>query len=188
MKVILVGNGTSVLDYKYGCLIDSFDIVVRFNDFRIKGFEEYVGKKTDCWVTCGDAHLEEINKFDRVVLHTWEYEHSLFVKEFGKRKFEITNKSEVSKIPIEWPSTGLIAIYHFIKEFGYVTIVGFDWWEREKHHYGDDIPKEAIDEVLKELTRVAFRARGNRHRPKKEYKIIKRLIEEQKLNFLTIDK
>ena len=79
----------------------------------------------------------------------------------------MTNKSEVSKIPFEWPSTGLIAIYHFIKEFGCVTIVGFDWWERNEHHYGDDV-----------------HIRGDLHRPLEEHKIIDRLRIEKELQFL----
>jgi len=169
IKVILVGNGTSVLDSKRGHTIDSFDIVVRFNDFRIEGFEEYVGERTNIWFTCGDAHLEEANKFNRVILHTWEYENNFFVKEFGKkRKFEMTKKNEVSKIPVLYPSTGLIAIHQFIKEFGYVTIVGFDWWEREEHHYGDNIHK-----------------RGEVHKPLQEYEVIKKLQLDGKLGFLS---
>ncbi len=44
--VIIVGNGTSILDSKNGKSIDSFDDVVRFNSFRIKDYEEYTGKKT----------------------------------------------------------------------------------------------------------------------------------------------
>tara|TARA_R110002020_G_scaffold103752_24_gene243255 strand:- start:917 stop:1438 length:522 start_codon:yes stop_codon:yes gene_type:complete len=173
MGAILVGNGTSVLDEAYGDLIDSFDIVVRFNDFKLDGFREHVGQKTNCWFTCGDygeQHLEEANKFDRVILHTWEYERNSWVKKFGKKtKFEMTSKSEISKIPVKWPSTGLIAIHWFIKELGYVTIVGFDWWERGAYHYGDDLMTE-----------------GDLHEPAEEHKIIKRLIEEQKLNFLSI--
>ena len=170
MKVILVGNGTSVLDHEYGCVIDSFDMVVRFNDFRIQGFEKNVGKKTDCWFTCEDQHIEEIGSFKKVVLHTWQYDRSAFIKEFSKRgKFEITKKEDVDKIPVacNFPSTGLIAIHHFIREVGYVTITGFDWWEREEHHYGD-----------------AIHIRGNRHKPLQEYQVIKKLESDGKLGFL----
>ena len=50
MKVILVGNGSSVLDNKMGEYIDSeFDLVYRINRFKTKGFENYVGGRVDGW-------------------------------------------------------------------------------------------------------------------------------------------
>ena len=50
MKTLIIGNGSSVREHKLGNKIDSFDVVVRFNRgyFEgIKGYEEYVGSKTD---------------------------------------------------------------------------------------------------------------------------------------------
>ena len=52
-KVLVIGNGSSTKDYKFGNKIDDYDIVVRFNRgyFQgIKGYEEYVGKNTDILV------------------------------------------------------------------------------------------------------------------------------------------
>lgn len=46
-NVIIVGNGKSVLNCKNGHVIDSFDAVVRLNRFKIKGYEDFVGNKTD---------------------------------------------------------------------------------------------------------------------------------------------
>jgi len=43
-SVILVGNGPSILNRKNGRRIDSFDVIVRFNGFRIK--KAYTGAKT----------------------------------------------------------------------------------------------------------------------------------------------
>ena len=51
MKVLLIGNGSSVLDHELGKHIDSeFDLVFRINRFKIKGFEKNVGTRTDGWV------------------------------------------------------------------------------------------------------------------------------------------
>lgn len=166
-----MGNGTSVLDYEYGQLIDSFDIVVRFNDFRIDGFEDHVGERTDCWFTCENTYLEDVDKFDRVILHTWEYERTGYLRSFtaaAGAKFEMTSKSDVAKIPVKWPSTGLIAVHQFIREFGRISIVGFDWWERAEHHYGDNI-----------------HIRGDLHEPLEEYKIIDSLRLEKKIDNLS---
>ena len=50
MKVILIGNGSSVVDYKMGEYIDSeFDLVYRINRFKTEGFEKYVGSRVDGW-------------------------------------------------------------------------------------------------------------------------------------------
>ena len=50
MKVLLIGNGSSVLDHELGKKIDSeFDVIFRINRFKIKGFEKNVGTRTDGW-------------------------------------------------------------------------------------------------------------------------------------------
>jgi len=49
-EILLIGNGPSCLDNEYGELIDSHDIVVRFNNFETESFEKFVGTKTNYWV------------------------------------------------------------------------------------------------------------------------------------------
>ena len=50
MKVMLVGNGSSVLDKDMGEYIDSeFDLIYRINRFKTKGFEKHVGKRVNGW-------------------------------------------------------------------------------------------------------------------------------------------
>ena len=44
---IIVGNSPSLLDHEYGEFIDSFPTVVRFNGYKIFGYEKHVGSKTD---------------------------------------------------------------------------------------------------------------------------------------------
>jgi len=48
-KVLVVGNSPSVLQYNYGELIDTFDIVIRCNWYKILGYENHVGTKTSIW-------------------------------------------------------------------------------------------------------------------------------------------
>jgi len=45
-RVLLVGNSGGVLNNEWGPKIDEFDIVVRFNNFELHGYEKYVGTKT----------------------------------------------------------------------------------------------------------------------------------------------
>ena len=45
-KIVIIGNSPKSMDDEIGPLIDSFDIVIRINNFKIEGFEKYIGEKT----------------------------------------------------------------------------------------------------------------------------------------------
>lgn len=62
-KLIIVGNASSILNQKKGNLIDEFDVVLRTGSFQIKGYEKYVGTKTDIYYT-------PINCFFGICKHT----------------------------------------------------------------------------------------------------------------------
>lgn len=166
--IILIGNGTSILDTQNGKIIDQYNNIVRFNSFKIKGFENYTGNNTNTWITVNRTHIQSINEFDNIIVHSWANEANCkLLKEFSKiRPVAKFKKDLISSIPIKTPSTGLIAIYYFLKQYDVVTITGFDWWDREVHHYGD---KEQ---------------RGTLHKPDEEYKIIKEFIDNKKVKFL----
>jgi len=68
-KIILVGNGTCITDKKNGELVESFDTVVRFNNYAIEGFEDYVGKRTDVWVTriCDTIRHRDREEFGEII-------------------------------------------------------------------------------------------------------------------------
>lgn len=56
-KIIIVGNGKEILKNKNGSLIDSFDIVVRCNKFKLLDpYTEFTGLKTD-FIFCCCANL-----------------------------------------------------------------------------------------------------------------------------------
>ena len=48
--VAVIGNGPQEIGKGCGEEIDSHDIIIRFNNFNIKGFEKDYGSKTDIWV------------------------------------------------------------------------------------------------------------------------------------------
>lgn len=50
-RIVIVGNGGSSLNQQNGRFIDESDIVIRIKGFILDGFEEFVGTKTDIWVT-----------------------------------------------------------------------------------------------------------------------------------------
>jgi len=173
--LIIVGNGSSLLSIKNGSRIDSFEKVIRFNSFKTEGFEDFVGTKSTSWVTCNSCHIGK--KFDEVIFHSWTKDKNIdpiflkFKKEYPSAKIlnlELVEKAnELLKIgKFKAPSTGLLAILHFLNEVEQVTITGFDWWANEKHHYGDN------------------ERRGTLHEPDLEMKAINQLILNQRLKFL----
>ena len=61
MNSILIGNGKSILGRSLGSKIDDFDNVIRLNNFKIKGFEDDLGKKTTIHARrcCDDVENKE---------------------------------------------------------------------------------------------------------------------------------
>ena len=53
-----------------------------------------------------------------------------------------------------------------LERYDDVVITGFDWWERNEHHYGDN------------------EVRGHIHNPKKEHEVIQKLIKQNRVKFL----
>jgi len=78
MSIIIIGNGSSLLDIKNGSTIDNFDIVVRFNAYTINGYEDYVGTKTHYWFNTINFQNKDTEqrlkcKYKRIYLHSWEW-------------------------------------------------------------------------------------------------------------------
>jgi len=167
---LIVGNGTSVLDAELGDKVDSFDTVVRFNAYRIAGYEKHVGTKTDIWATCtaDPRNLKEINSYREVIAHSWIIPPEI-CNTYNKLKKE---REDVWKIePAVWrgikadfgiqdPSTGLLIIYTMLQRYDVVHLYGFDWWDREKHHYSDKAPRGTIHKPDQEL--LYIKSWGNR--------------------------
>ena len=138
-SIIVVGNGYT--DIKRGHIIDQYGTVVRFNHFEIKGYEEFVGTKTD--IIFGVKHLNEsvYNDADKVIIphpqsqkippsmidiHTQiEEKLEYFTEEFHKYCIDKYDR----------PSSGIRAIEYFLKENEHITITGFDGF-KTNHYFG----------------------------------------------------
>lgn len=183
-KIIIVGNGTSILEKENGIIIDSYEKVVRFNNYGTKGFEKFSGLRTDIWFNVIDF-VDKKNEwrmdenYEKIYTHSWEpnpEKDKLFInfKNFYKNKpenfIEKISHELIKEIVVysDDPtytgiSTGLIAIWFLLKKYSSVDITGFDWWDTDKHHYNDN----AI--------------RGTLHQPLKENIIIERLCSDGKI-------
>ena len=87
----------------------------------------------------------------------YETEKKIFesIKKLKNKRSDITKIKNINYHNLKGPSTGLIAIDYFLSNNYEVYLHGFDWWDRDKHHYADN------------------EIRGELHDPKKEYEIIK---------------
>lgn len=182
-NIILVGNGTSVLDNQLGHLVNGYDTVVRFSYYWITGYEQYVGEKTDIWfTTVAQNGFRSKTNYREIYEHSWEWDidkdktYSKLVEMFPDTPITKTERQICTDIEnysgihaYTAYSTGTIAAYMFSKLYGHVTLYGFDWWDkhRSKHHYGDS---QKI---------------GNLHKPDLEHQIIKQLERDNRVCFLT---
>jgi hypothetical protein len=184
MSCVVVGNGTSLLDKENGVLIDSFDIVARFNAYTTDGVEQFTGIKTDYWFNVinfqnRDSEWRVKRQYQRVYLHSWQWDpqkdrlYQDFLTVFPTNLLIKTVKRDVDEIAefADTPkyrcySTGAIAIWILLREMESVVITGFDWWNREEHHYND----RAI--------------RGTLHQPQIEKMFIDKLAKQGRIRFL----
>lgn len=158
-NIIVIGNGTSVLKYRLGELIDSFEEVVRFNDFQIEGYEEYIGSKTTIWARSNSTRTKprDYTRFKQVIVASpeWNFKNTeKYVN--GKdnaicvpqdQALELQNELNLpglrgfdgSRKARGWPSTGVLVLNYLIKLHGVVYIHGFDCFKKEdgfsRHYY-----------------------------------------------------
>lgn len=144
-KILLIGNGPSATSQKLGKEIDEFDgDIVRFNTYRIEGFEEYVGTRTDRWIAC-DIFPKWHKEYKEVILCSFcrKPDNPLLLK---MKKYypdahnfpEETWLKTMKMMEFSAPSSGAVAAAYFMRDYE-VYIYGFDFFAGERHHYGDNI-------------------------------------------------
>tara|TARA_R100000900_G_scaffold146151_1_gene134550 strand:+ start:436 stop:1041 length:606 start_codon:yes stop_codon:yes gene_type:complete len=189
-KILIVGNGPSALENKYGKLIDSgdWDIVMRFNRWNKNDdgtehndYSEYIGTRCDYWMI-NDLRLQVgINRRNEysgvfVVCPKFKYNQQVFNQienQYENIKFmpmeyeEYINENIVDFSP-KWPSTGVIGMYFATLHFDEVFLYGFDTYDNkyDNIHYFEDKPNKYKGESNKD------------HEPSKEKEFIK-LIKER---------
>lgn len=177
-EVILVGNGSSILDAENGSEIDHHPVICRFNDCKLKGLERHTGIKTDVWFTVMKNHPKKMDELSptEIIFHSWHHDASkctYFATYAGTANVSKLNHAIIPEMcafisddSYKFWSTGALAIWIMLQRFPAVTLTGFDWWEREKHHYADN------------------EGRGDLHKPLREKQFIDKLAEQGKVQFL----
>jgi len=139
-KTAIVGNAGSLLDKKQGRLIDSYDTVIRFNNYKI--MPAYSGVKENIWVTscCSDIK-ERSHKYDHYIspFPYQTYNRNLNILHHYKFKFIPDYIIAECKKEVKNPSTGLMFLYWIYQDFGNIipdNIFGFSFF-KGTHHYFD---------------------------------------------------
>lgn len=155
---ILVGNGPSVLSEGIGKAIDSFEEVVRFNDFRTAGFEIHTGKKITLWSTFPDGPLphDKTLRPDRVVFTHGESNGPPYApRQLYRIPIEFLEnvrdnvQQRSARRPVQGveliPTSGLVVASWLLDVVGVpgLALAGFDHFRKDRnllHHYWDSHP------------------------------------------------
>lgn len=147
MKVFVIGNGPSALNTPLGEEIDNADVVVRINDFQTKGYEKFVGSKTDILFTCRlNEYLDNLHTFKEVIvcllmnpLDGVHIPQSLLESENISKiiDWDYINKltPRLSLAENCYPSTGCTCILEMVQRYKKINILGFDHFRQNNRHY-----------------------------------------------------
>jgi hypothetical protein len=150
-STIIVGNGRSVLGLGAGSAVDSFQTVVRFNDYQIEGYEADVGSRTDVWVVSDWTCLKLFSKYPERTIPTLIAVPYRFMGKpyYHERRAEVERdltpeqRQRCTFVPVEvvqrlvdenhfgdrWPSSGLITISYMLNSVPRVHLHGFDFFK-----------------------------------------------------------
>jgi hypothetical protein len=168
-SIAIIGNGGSLCDSNSGEEIDSYDIVIRFNNFNTSGsYQKDVGSKTSYWCNtfCADIkpREDELSILCPLPVNApnWRKIYSSTSVEMIRRYIDKTSfipekifQGLWDQMPINKsrhrkdPSTGLCMIY-WLRALKYnITIndiFGFDFFSKDtSHHYFDRAPSPSVD-------------------------------------------
>ena len=192
-SVILVGNGSSPRNKNLGRFVDSFNVIVRFNDVDVAKNHHDLGSRYGHYVlaTPNLYNKTEITNapWESVFYHSWVMEEDKPPKEcLDKFPLAVSDKETRQEIMNTFlplgnydvpnikkgrsaknyaPSTGLLTIFMYLKKYKKVHIYGFDWW--------DIRPSEIA--TAKHHYKQDGQTVGTLHHPLVEYSILKPFVD-----------
>ena len=141
---LLIGNGKSVLEKTCGPTIDKFKTVARFNNFRLRGYEEYVGKRLTHFVLrgCDDVNLYSLGERQKAIVFCTYCRYTRSMERvarqiqghYGSKCKTISpaickktgDKLHLDQPHREWCSVGVLAIDYFLCSHPQIILHGFD--------------------------------------------------------------
>lgn len=152
-SLAVVGNGPSILESEEGHLVDSHDIVIRFNNYSTTGgYRRFVGRRTDAWATNCFYDIGMPNPVPPIVLCPLPITRKpgFTYKHYRVNDWLLQNTKDYTfLIPLDLfasleercpnPSTGIALIYWLYHLRGHslrnIHLYGFDFFSSAAHHY-----------------------------------------------------
>lgn len=164
-KVLVVGNGPSALNEKWGSFIDEwFDVIVRVNkgafvgdkipfkdygEVQTESFAEYVGTRTDMWATWADwtPRFPCDTLFISTHRGVFQPHHKKFIQRIPENIKIIGGRDHVMRMLLadlqrlkpgyrSNPSTGMQVVAELLTRYARVHIIGFDHFSAFNHETG----------------------------------------------------
>ena len=187
--ILIIGNGRSVLEYSFGKQINTISIVGRINNFSIRNYSEYIGRRTDIWFNGANQNLKRQKVIPNEVVvfipPTILRRKKEKIHDRISRRLHI-DKEKYSLIPLETmenyeiltgvkrPTTGTASILWALENFEKVIIHGFDFFIDSKSHYNDNF-------ITKWLIDWGINKKGGKHNMMTEKIYIEKLIQNKKV-------
>ena len=193
-SILLIGNGESILKNKLQDKIDAFDNVLRINNYQIKGYESFLGTKTNIWFNGANSKLtipETIPEKIIVAIPSIIFlRHQNNIQTYISNRVKVDNKEIIlipkNKIEVyegivnhNRLTTGLYSIMWALNNYDNIYIHGFDFFINSKAHY--------YDSKLMTFVNNKILNKGHKHNTEKEYNFIKNLIDGKKIRRLKND-
>ena len=141
--ILIIANGESILKYNLGIKIDTYPIIARINNYRLEGYEDKIGTKTNIWINGANSKLEKKRTYpDRIL--TFIPSEILIKKQkninyhvsnrlkLDSDKFEVIGLNSIKnfeeKVKHNRLTTGLYSILWAIEHYNEVIIHGFDFF------------------------------------------------------------
>lgn len=164
-RVAVVGNAGYLASEDQGALIDGHDLVIRMNNFRVRGFERAVGARTDVFLS--NFYVPDIdfsnpafagvqwivssrpNVFRKPNVNNLDLRYGEHLTEglclLGRRTAYVPSLSYITAIAgelMEPPTTGLmglaLAMDVLLPRCDSVYVTGFSFFDGKRHYFSDD--------------------------------------------------
>ena len=191
-SILIIANGQSILETKLGTKIDDFNNIARINNYKIEGYEEFVGTKTDIWINGANSKLAILDiipekiivalpskVFDKNEANILSYVSKKL--NMSQNKFLLVPNKDIlnyeNEVDNNRLTTGLYSIMWALKNYENIYIHGFDFFINSKSHY--------FDSKLINFMNEKILNKGHKHDNQRENGFVNNLIKEKKIKRLT---
>ena len=189
-SILIIGNGQSILENKFGNIIDQYPLVARINNYKIENYENKIGTRTDIWINGANSKLKKRIEYPNKILvfipsqilkkKTNQKNYVSKRLQLDANKFEIVSLTSIEsfekKIQHNRLTTGMYSLLWAMENFENVTIHGFDFFINSKSHY--------YNSKLSSFFNQFILNKGYKHNNKKEKEFVENMIKIKKIKKL----